>query len=36
VYSVEIGVYTRAAQSVQRWRLPDGSDRLLLPPIEIK
>ncbi len=36
VYSVEIGVYTRAAQSVQRWRLPDGSDRWLLPPIEIK
>ncbi len=36
VYSLEIGVYNRATQSVQRWRLPDGSDRLLLPPIEIK
>jgi 4-amino-4-deoxy-L-arabinose transferase-like glycosyltransferase len=35
-YSIEIGVYNRAAQSVQRWRLPDGSDRWLLPPIEIK
>jgi len=34
VYSVEIGVYNRA--DMQRWRLPDGSDRLLLPPIEIK
>jgi len=36
VYSLEIGVYSRAAQSVQRWRLPDGSDRLLLPPVQIK
>jgi len=34
VYSVEIGVYNRA--DMQRWRLPDGSDRLLLPSIEIK
>ena len=34
VYSVEIGVYDRT--DMQRWRLPDGSDRLLLPPIEIK
>ncbi len=36
VYPIEIGLYNRAAQSVQRWRLPDGSDRLLLSPVEIK
>jgi len=36
VYSLEIGVYNRTAQSVQRWRLPDGTDRWLLPPLEIK
>jgi hypothetical protein len=35
-YPVEIGLYDRAAQGVQRWRLPDGSDRLLLSPVEIK
>ena len=35
-YPIEIGLYNRAAQSVQRWRLPDGSDRLLLSPAEIK
>ena len=34
VYSVEIGVYNRA--DMQRWRLPDGSDRLLLPPVQVK
>ena len=36
VYAIEIGVYNRAAQSVQRWRLSDGSDRLLLSSIEIR
>jgi len=35
-YPIEIGLYDRAAQGVQRWRLPDGSDRLLLSPVEIK
>jgi len=35
-YPVEVGLYNRAAQGVQRWRLPDGSDRLLLSSIEIK
>jgi len=35
-YSLEIGIYNRAAQSVQRWKLPDGSDRLLLPSVEVK
>jgi 4-amino-4-deoxy-L-arabinose transferase-like glycosyltransferase len=34
VYSVEIGVYNRA--DMRRWQLPDDSDRLLLPPVEIK
>lgn len=33
-YQLEIGVYSRA--DMQRWRLADGSDRLLLPPVEIK
>ncbi len=34
VYLLEIGVYSRA--DMQRWRLPDGSDRLLLSPVGIK
>lgn len=33
-YPLEIGVYNRA--DMQRWKLPDGSDRLLLPSVEIK
>jgi len=33
-YLLEIGVYSRA--DMQRWRLVDGSDRLLLSPVEIK
>ena len=36
IYPIEVGVYNRAAQSVKRWSLPDGSDRRLLPPVEIK
>jgi len=36
IYPIEIGLYNRAAQSVQRWQLPDSSDRLLLSPVEIK
>jgi len=35
-YPIEIGLYNRAAQGVQRWRLSDGSDRLLLSSVEIK
>jgi hypothetical protein len=35
-YPIEVGLYNRAAQGVQRWQLPDGSDRLLLSSVEIK
>jgi hypothetical protein len=33
-YPLEIGVYNRA--DMKRWLLPDGSDRLLLLPVEIR
>jgi hypothetical protein len=33
-YTVEIGVYSRA--DMRRWQQADGSDRLLLRPVEIK
>lgn len=36
VYPIEIGLYNRTAQSVQRWRSSDGSDRLLLSSVEIR
>ncbi len=34
VYSVEIGVYSRA--DMKRWPLPDGADRLLLGSVKVR
>jgi hypothetical protein len=34
IYPIEIGVYNRA--DMKRWLVPDGSDRLLLSPVQIK